>query len=74
MSDYINKKLTFNTSNITIKIVKETISTTKYSIFHCIDAERPSFNYSLKIMKVNTSEKRLVNSLNTEMLILVNYL
>jgi len=71
MSNYINKKLTFPNTNISIKIIKDTITSSKFTVYQCVDTDRSNINYSLKIMKISTSDKRLINSMSTEMFILV---
>jgi len=71
MANYINRKITFPDSNISIKILKDTIKIQKTTIYHCIDTEKTDINYSLKVTKISTSDKRLINSVNTEMFILV---
>ena len=71
MSNYINKKLTFPETGISVKILKDTITNSKFTVYQCVDTDKSNINYSIKIMKLSTSDKRLINSINTEMFILV---
>lgn len=74
MTDYLNKKVNFLNSKISVKVNKQIYSNGVSKIFLCSDVNNPSLNFCVKIVTSRSDDKISCNSINTEMLILVNIL
>ncbi len=74
MNDYINKKVNFHNSKISVKIVKLIHYGVSSKIYLCSDINQPSRSYSIKIASARSDDKATCNSLNTEIITLVRYL
>ena len=71
MTDYINKKVNFLHSKIAVKINKKIYSNGFSKIYLCSDTANPSMTYCLKIASARNDEKAACNSINTEIVVLV---
>lgn len=71
MNEYINKKVNFVSSKLTIKINKILYSNDFYKLFLCFDANNASTAYIMKIAVVRSEDKATCNLINTEIVTLV---
>lgn len=74
MTDYINKKVNFFHSKISVKINKKIYSNGLSKVYICSDNNNSSVSYCLKIAQARSDDKALCNSINTEILILVRFI
>ncbi len=75
MTDYLNKKVNFQYSKISVKITKQMYSNTNSKIYLCSNITNPSISYCLKVASARKDDKATSNSINSEIYILVfNYL
>lgn len=73
MTDYINKKVNFVQSKLSVKILKRISSSDYYKYYLCTDANNASTSYIMKIAQVRTDDKASCNLINTELVIQVRY-
>jgi hypothetical protein len=71
MTDYLNKKVNFIHSKLSIKINKLMFSKGSSKIYSCSDVNNTSINYCIKIVQARSEDKMLCTSINSEILILV---
>ncbi len=73
MTDYLNKKVNFEYSKISVKINKKIYFNTASKIYLCSDLNNPQINYCLKIATARSDDKIACNSLSTEIMTMVNF-
>jgi hypothetical protein len=74
MSDYLNKKVNFNYSKISVKITKQIYLSNTSRIYLCNDLNNSAKTYCLKITSARLDDKPTINSTYSEIATLVNLL
>ena len=71
-ADLINKKINFQFSKISVKIIKKINNNTNAKVYLCSDINNPSITYCLKVASATKEDKFATNAINTEIVTLVN--
>jgi hypothetical protein len=71
MTDYINKKVNFQYSKISVKITKKIYFINSSKVYLCVDNNNPQINYCLKISSARSDDKIACNSISSEILTMV---
>jgi hypothetical protein len=72
MPDYINKKVHFAQTKLSVKINKKIGNNDIYKIYLCSDLQNISVNYMMKVAQARVDDKVQCNLINTEIYLLVN--
>ena len=74
MTDYINKKVNFTYSKISVKINRQIYYSSSSKVFLCSDLKDNASSYCIKISSARIDDKFTSNCINTEIVTLVRIL
>lgn len=72
MSEFLNKKISFPNSKISVKIFRKLYHNLDSKIFQCHDVTNQTKNYCIKILQARSDDKPRISSINTEIIVMVN--
>jgi hypothetical protein len=71
MTEYINKKVHFAQTKLSVKINKKVANNDIYKIYLCSDLQNSSINYMLKVAQARVDNKAQCNLISSEIYISV---